>query len=294
MTGGMVYQTVVSSAVLGVIYSLVALGYVVVYRASRVFNFLQAQFMYFGALFFTTVYAGDTVWGFVWGLLLACVVAGVGGGLIYVLVIQRTAGEPHWIQMLLTLFLGIAGVNLAQLIWGSNPRFLQLPLESVTWQLPGGAVLTRVDLIIFLTGSALCAALYWLLTVSPMGVRLRATAENPDLAAYSGMRLSVWIGVAWGIAAVVGVVAAVSFGLRVPLDPAITEIGLLAFPAAMIGGMDSVKGCFVGGLILALVQQFAAVLWDVQTSIAVGFAVVLVVLVARPRGLFGAPIVDRV
>jgi branched-chain amino acid transport system permease protein len=294
MTGGMAYQTVVSAAVLGVVYSLVALGYVVVYRASRVFNFLQAQFMYFGALFFTTVYTGDTLWGFIWGLLLACFVAGVMGGLIYVLVIQRTAGEPHWIQMLLTLFLGIAGVNLGQLIWGSDPRFVEFPMEAITWQLPGGAVLTRVDLIILVAGLGLCAALYWLLTVSPMGIRLRATAENPGLAAYSGMRLSVWIGLAWAIAAVVGVVAAVSFALRVPLDPTITEIGLLAFPAAMIGGMDSVKGCFVGGLILALVQQFAAVLWDVQTSIAAGFAVVLVVLVVRPRGLFGAPIVDRV
>jgi branched-chain amino acid transport system permease protein len=290
----MAYQTFVSALVVGVIYSLVALGYVVVYRASRVFNFLQAQFLYFGALLFTTVWGGTTVTSFVAALLLTVLIVGLGGALLYAFVIHRTAGQPHWIQMLLTMFLGIAGLNIAQLIWGSDPRFVRAPGERVNWSLPGGAVIGRVDVIILVAGVLLWWGLYWLLTVSPMGVRLRATAENSTLSAYSGMRLTMWFGVAWAIAAGVGVLAGVSFALRSPVDPTITEIGLLAFPAAMIGGMDSVKGCLVGALILALVQQYAAVLWDVQTSIAAGFAVVLLVLMVRPRGLYGSPIVDRV
>jgi branched-chain amino acid transport system permease protein len=196
--------------------------------------------------------------------------------------------------MLLTMFLGIAGLNIAQLIWGSAPRFLDVPGDRVNWSLPGGAVINRADVAILVTGVVLWMILYWLVTVSPMGVRLRATSENSTLSAYSGMPLTVWFGVAWAIAAAVGVIAGVSFAVRLPVDPTITEIGLLAFPAAMIGGMDSIKGCMAGGLILALVQQYAAVIWDTQTSIAAGFAVVLVVLIVRPRGLFGSPIVDRV
>jgi len=294
MTAAMAYQTLVSAVVLGVIYSLIALGYVVVYRASRVFNFLQAQFMYFGALLFITVWSGDDLGTFVLALIATTVIVGVLGALLYVAVIHRTAGQPHWIQMLLTMFLGIAGLNIAQLIWGSDPRFTTFPMEKAAWTLPGGAVLTRVDAIIVIFGIGLWFGLYWLLTVSPMGVRLRATAENSSLAAYSGMRLTNWFGVAWAIAAATSVIAGISFALRVPIDPTVTEIGLMAFPAAMIGGMDSVKGCLFGALILALVQQFAGVIWDVQTSIAAGFAVVLVVLIVRPRGLFGTPIVDRV
>lgn len=294
MSLDMAYQTVVSAAVVGVIYSLIALGYVVVYRASRVFNFLQAQFLFFGALLFITLWSGDDVGTFVLALVATVVIVGLGGAALYALVIHRTTGQPHWIQMLLTMFLGIAGLNIAQLIWGSDPRFLSAPGERVNWSLPGGAVISRVDVMILITGVVLWLALYWLLTVSPMGVRLRATSENSTLSAYSGMPLTLWFGVAWAIAAAVGVIAGVSFALRVPVDPTITEIGLMAFPAAMIGGMDSVKGCLVGAMILALVQQFAAVLWDVQTSIAAGFAVVLLVLMVRPRGLYGSPIVDRV
>ncbi|MCK5892587.1 branched-chain amino acid ABC transporter permease [Aeromicrobium sp.] len=294
MSIDMAYQTVVSAAVVGVIYSLIALGYVVVYRASRVFNFLQAQFLYFGALLFITLWGGDSLATFALALVATTIVVGIGGAALYALVIHRTAGQPHWIQMLLTMFLGIAGLNIAQLVWGSDPRFLSAPGERVNWTLPGGAVISRVDVVILVGGVLLWLALYWLLTVSPMGVRLRATAENSTLSAYSGMPLTRWFGVAWAIAAAVGVLAGVSFAMRVPVDPTITEIGLMAFPAAMIGGMDSVKGCLVGAMILALVQQFAAVLWDVQTSIAAGFAVVLLVLMIRPRGLYGSPIVDRV
>ncbi|KQW45042.1 hypothetical protein ASC77_19875 [Nocardioides sp. Root1257] len=290
----MAYQTLMSALVVGVIYSLVALGYVVVYRASRVFNFLQAQFLYFGALLFISLWGGGGVASFALALVATVLIAAAAAIVLYALVIHRTTGQPHWIQMLLTMFLGIAGLNIAQLIWGSDPRFLDPPGARVNWTLPGGAVISRVDVAILVVGVMLWLALYWLITVSPMGVRLRATSENSTLSAYSGMPLMVWFGVAWAIAAAVGVVAGVSFAVRLPVDPTITEIGLLAFPAAMIGGMDSIKGCLVGGLILALVQQYTAVIWDTQTSIAAGFAVVLLVLIVRPRGLFGSPIVDRV
>lgn len=294
MSTGMAYQTLVGALVVGVIYSLVALGYVVVYRASRVFNFLQAQFLYFGALLFITLWGGGGVTSFALALLATVLIVAAAGAVLYAVVIHRTTGQPHWIQMLLTMFLGIAGLNIAQLIWGSDPRFLDVPGDRVNWSLPGGAVIGRDDVAILVTGVVLWLILYWLITVSPMGVRLRATSENSTLAAYSGMPLTLWFGVAWAIAAAIGVVAGVSFAVRLPVEPSITEIGLLAFPAAMIGGMDSIKGCLAGGLILALVQQYTAVIWDTQTSIAAGFAVVLVVLIVRPRGLFGSPIVDRV
>ncbi len=288
------YNTFISSLVLGVIYSLVALGYVVVYRASRVFNFTHPQFMLFGALLFTTLHKGDSVLDFVTAVVISMVAIGLAGAATYYLVVHRTVGQPHWVQMILTMGLGIALVNVAQLIWGSEVRFLSLPGGKVRWELPGGGLVTRTDLVIVVVGVALCAALYWLLTVSPMGIRLRATAENATLAAYSGIRLGLWFSVAWAIAAGAAVVAGVCYSLRVPVDPTLADVGLVAFPAAMIGGMDSIEGCFVGALILGMIQQFSSVLWGAQASTALTFAAVMVILVVRPRGLFGAPIADRV
>jgi len=288
------YNTFVSALVVGVIYSLVALGYVVVYRASRVFNFVHPQFMLFGALVFTSVRSGDGALPFVWALVGSAVLVAVMGALLYVIVVHKSVGQPHWVQMILTMGLGIAGVNIAQLFWGSDIRFVQPPFEHVSWDLPGGAVFSRTDLLIVVIGVALWAALYWLLTVSPMGIRLRATAENSTLAAYSGVKLRLWFAVAWAVAAGAAVVAGVCYSMRVPLDPTITDVGLVAFPAAMIGGMDSIGGCFVGAIILGLVQQYSSALWGVQASTATTFAAVLVILVVRPRGLFGAPIADRV
>lgn len=294
MSGIIAYNTFVSAIVLGVIYSLIALGYVVVYRASGVFNFAHPQFMFLGALLFTTFYSGGGLAGFLLAVLIAVTVISAVGAAVYFGVVHLTLGRPHWIQMVLTMGLGIVGLNVAQWVWGTDTRFAKFPYKTVTWVLPGGARLGRTDLIIVIVGVALSAFLYWLLTVSPMGVRLRAIAENPTLSAYAGIRLGLWFSVAWAIAAAAAVVAGICYALRTPIDPSLTEVGLLAFPAAMIGGMDSVKGCFVGALILAIVQQFCAQLWGTDSSIAISFATVLVVLVVRPRGLFGAPISDRV
>lgn len=289
------YSTLVSALVLGVIYSLVSLGYVVVYRSCRVFNFMHPQFMFMGALLFTTLSASNaTTMSFAMAMVGATAVTAVFGALVYLLVVHRSVGQPHWIQMVLTMGLGIASVNIAQLIWGTSTRFPALPFQRTTWALPGGARVTSTDLFVVVAGLALCGALYWLLTASPLGVRLRATAENSTLAAYCGIHLGRWFGVAWALAAAAAVVGGVCYSLRVPLDPSITDVGLMAFPAAMIGGMDSIEGSFVGALILGIVQQFTAVLWGPQASVAASFSVVLIVLVVRPRGLFGAPVSDRV
>lgn len=288
-----IYNTLVSSIVLGGIYSLVVVGYVVVYRASHVFNFVHPQFMLVGALLFSTI-AGSSILGFALGAIVSMLAVSVAGGLLYLAVVHRSAGQPHWIQMILTMGLGIAGLNFAQLVWGAGFRFVDLPVTRVAWGIPGGAVVPNTDVILLVVSATLGAVLYWILVRSPLGVRLKATAEDPQLAAYSGVRLGLWFSVAWAIAAAAAVVGGIGYASRVVLDPALAEVGLLAFPGAMIGGMDSIKGAYVGALILALTQQFASLFWGAQTATPVAFSLVLVVLIFRPRGLFGAPVVERV
>jgi branched-chain amino acid transport system permease protein len=293
MTGVEFANTLVSSLVLASVFSLVTLGYVVVYRASGVFNFLHPEFMLYGALLFTT-FIQPGVLGFGWALLASTVVVTIGACVVYALIVHRAAGQPHWVQMILTMGLAIAGLNLAQLLFGSDPRYIELPFERQRWTLPGGASLTSNDVFIVATGVVVSGVLLWVLTRSSLGVRLRATSENPLLSAYSGIRLGRNFAIAWGIAAAAAVVGGVAYSTRVPVDATLTEVGLLAFPAAMIGGMDSVGGALVGSLILATIQQFANAYFGPQAATAIAFGIVLVILVVRPRGLFGSQLVERV
>lgn len=293
MTSQEFINTLVASAVLGSVFSLVTIGYVVVYRASHVFNFMHPQFMLFGALLYTSFYE-DGYFNFAWSVLLSMLIVTVVGALTYVVVVDRAATLPHWIQMVMTLGLSIVALNVAQVMFGPSLRFLKIPLVDAVWRLPGDARLTKIDLAVFITGVLLFAGLYWLLVKSPIAFRLSATAADPTLAAYSGINLRFWFAVAWAIAAAAAVVGGIAYSVRIPVDSSLTNVGLAAFPAAMLGGMDSIHGAFIGSFILAALLQFSTFTFGAEVATALAFSLVVVVLVFRPRGLFGSPVVERV
>jgi branched-chain amino acid transport system permease protein len=286
-------NTLISAVVLGSIFSLVALGFVVVYRASKVFNFLHPEFMYIGVLIVTSL-QGATGQFFVWAVLAALAAVVAFSCATYMVIIYRTSSQPHWMQMILTFGLGIVVLNLAQLFWGAGLHFLHPPMPSGQWSTPGGGVLSASDAIIVAIAVALNAALFWVLTISPIAIRLKATAEDATLASYFGIKLRIWFSVAWGLAAAAAVVAGITYSTRVPADAGLTDVGLLVFPAAIIGGMDSIAGAYIGSYILALVNQFASALFGADAATPLTFAVVLLVLVFRPGGLLGSPVVERV
>ncbi|TMF00704.1 MAG: branched-chain amino acid ABC transporter permease [Chloroflexi bacterium] len=283
----------VSALVLGSIYALITVGYVVVFRASGIFNFLHPDLMLIGALTYTTFAGTDNGVGFSVAVVVSVLAVSVLGGLIYVASVDRTSGMPHWIQMILTMGLSIAAVNAAQLVWGGNLRHLTLPYPNTTVDLPGVRT-TTTDLIIVVVSVVLCTFLYWLLTRSSFAIGFRAAAENPVLAAYHGIQLRRWYGGAWALASGAAVVAGLAYSSKVPLDPSLVNVGLLAFPAALLGGMDSISGAFIGALVLALVQQVAAVQFGTQSAVPLSYAVALVVLMLRPQGLFGQRVLTRV
>lgn len=293
MTAQQFVNTLVASAVLGSVFSLVTIGYIVVYRASHVFNFMHPQFMLFGALFYTSFYK-DGYASFTWAVLLSMAIVTAVGALTYLLVVDRAATLPHWVQMVLTLGLSICALNIAQIMFGPNLRFLRVPLTDEIWRLPADGRLTKIDLAVFITGVLLFAVLYWLLVKSPIAYRLEATAADPMLAAYSGINLRFWFAVAWAVAAAAAVVGGIAYSVRIPVDTSLTNVGLAAFPAAMLGGMDSIHGAFIGSFILAILVQFTTLTWGAEVATAVAFSLVVVVLVVRPRGLFGSPVVERV
>jgi branched-chain amino acid transport system permease protein len=254
---------------------------------------MHPQFMLLGALLYTSFYKGGYV-SFVWAVGLSMVLVTALAAAIYVLIVDRAAALPHWVQMILTLGLSICSIDLIQLRWGSNLRFLRLPLTIKVWHIPADAVVTNMDVAVLVTGSVLAGVLFWLLTKSPLAYRLDATAADPTLAAYSGISLRFWFAVAWAIAAAAAVIGGIAYSTRIPVDTSLIDVGLLAFPAAMLGGMDSIHGAFIGAFILAVIQQFGTLLVGSEVSTAIAFSLVVLVLVFRPRGLFGSPVVERV
>lgn len=285
--------TIINSLVLASALSLVTLGYVVVFRASRVFNFAQPDLMLIGAFIYLSVYEPG-VPGAVFATLVALVVVGAIAWILYVVVLDRAAGEHHWMQMILTMGVSIVAVNVVQLIWGGHVRFLELGAPPERIELVDGVTLTTVDLTVLVVGIALSAFFYWVLSASPLAFRLKATAENPALAAYCGIRLRRWFGIAWALGGGAAAVGGIVYASRVPVDTALVDVGLVAFPAALLGGMDSVSGAFVGAIILAFVQQFATALISPEIATPLSFALALLVLLFRPRGLFGSVAVERV
>jgi branched-chain amino acid transport system permease protein len=282
-----------SALVLGSIYALITVGYVVVFRASGIFNFLHPDLMLIGALTYTSFGGTDSGLGFGVAVTISVVAVSLLGGLAYLVFVDRTAGMPHWIQMILTMGLAIAAINAAQLVWGGNLRHLSLPYPNATLDLYAFKT-TTTDVIIVVVSIVLCGFLYWLLTRSSFAIGFRAAAENPVLAAYHGIRLRRWYGGAWALASGAAVLAGLAYSSKVPLDPSLANVGLLAFPAALLGGMDSILGAFVGALILALVQQFAAAQFGTQSAVPLSYAVALIVLMLRPQGLFGQRVLTRV
>jgi branched-chain amino acid transport system permease protein len=286
-------NTLISVIVLGSIYSLVTVGYVVVFRASRVFNFLHPQLMFIGALMFTSVASGGVA-GFLMGTVVSVVAMALLGGVVYLVAVHRTLGQDHWIQTILTMGLGVAFLNAAQFIWSPNYRIVKPPFKEVTWSIAGGGKVSSTDVLIVVSSATLSAALYWALSRSSWGLRFRATAEDPALCAYGGMRLKWWFCAAWAVAAAAAAIAGIGYSMRVPVDPGLSEVGLAAFPAAMIGGMDSISGAFAGAFVLAFIQQYGTAFWGPTVATPIAFACVLLLLVFRPNGLFGSQQVGRV
>jgi branched-chain amino acid transport system permease protein len=289
------YSSVIFAIVLGAIYVMVTLGYVVVYRASKVFNFAHPEFMLVGALAFTTFYGSAKGLGsFIGALLGAIALTAVVGALVYWLTIRRLGAQPHWVQMILTLGVSILALNVAELIWGTDTRNVSLPLHDHVFSIGSGVQVTITDLVVVVACLVLGVGLYLLLTKSPIGSRLNATAENPVLASSCGIRVERWLALSWAIAAGAAVVGGVAYSLQVPLTPGLTDVGLLVFPAAMIGGVDSISGAIVGAFLLALVQEITTTFWNQDAATGVCFLVALVFLVFKPQGLFGRREVERV
>ncbi len=283
----------------GVMYSLVALGFVLIYKASGVFNFAQGAMVFFAAL--TLVSLTERGVGFSAAFLITFAVM-----VVLALAIERLVLRPLVNQPQITLFMATIGLTfvlegLSQLVWGSQPHGLELglPDEPLEWlAAKAGINISQFDLFAALIAGVLVAGLAVFFQATRIGRALRAVADDHQAALAVGIPLQYIWAIVWAVAGFVALVAGLMWGARNGVQYALTFLALKALPVLILGGFESVPGAIVGGLIIGASEKVA----EVYLGPSVGggieswfpYVLALVFLLARPQGLFGEKIIERV
>lgn len=280
-------QLAVNIAVLASIYALISCGYVLIYRTSRVLNLAHGELMMLGAYgLFTTasLFGRHPLAAIAMSALLALVV----GVLVYVVLMRRMTGESVLAAVLTTIALGILLRGAMVLVFGAQEQH-PLPLlgfENAAIAI-GDARISAVSLTLVLATAAVYLGLWAFLRFTVWGIRMRAAGQNPLLAAQRGIGLHAIYALAWGLATLTAGLAGMLIACDAALDQTMVMIGLKAFPAALVGGLDSLLGALVGALVVAAAEVLLIYYVDPLLSDVVPFAVLLAMLVFRPWGLFG-------
>jgi len=283
----------------GVMYSLVALGFVLIFKASGVFNFAQGSMVFFAALTFVSlVERGMNAWLALGVTLAAMVALGVA--------IERVVLRPLVNQPPITLFMATIGLTfvlegVSQLAWGSQPHNLELgvpdvPMEwlSQRWNIN----ISQFDLFAALVAGVLVGVLAVFFQKTRIGRALRAVADDHQAALAVGIPLQhIWT-IVWGVAGFVALVAGLMWGARNGVQYSLTFVALKALPVLLIGGFESIPGAIIGGLIIGATEKLAEVYLGPMVGGGIeswfAYVVALLFLLVRPEGMFGEKHIDRV
>ena len=281
-------QLVVNIVVLASIYAMIACGYVLIYRVSRVLNLAHGELMMLGAYLLVTtasMFSGNPLAAIAIAVVLSLIV----GVLVYVLLIRKMTGEMVLAAVLTTVALGILLRGLMVLIWSAQQQYpgAALGLANPALVLPGGGRISTFAAAVVAANAFAYGALFLFLQFGRWGVRIRAAGQNPLFAAQRGINLHAVYALAWGLSTLTGSIAGMLIALDSGLTGSMATIGLKAFPAALVGGLDSLLGALFGAGIVAAAEILSIQYIDPLLSDVVPFLVLIVALVVRPWGLFG-------
>lgn len=288
-------ETLIGGLLAGTMYSLVAIGFVLIYKASGVFNFAQGAMLLFAALTFVSLQEQGLP--FALALLLTMVVMAIGA-----IVIERTVLRPLVNRSQITLFMATLGLSfviegLAQGLMGAQVRALDLGIEDVPLFL-GEVMVSQFDLVAAATAAVLVVVLALLFNRTRIGVSLRAVADDTRAALSIGINLNRIWQIVWAVAGIVGLVAGLLWGARQGVQFSLSLVVLKALPVLIIGGFTSIGGAIAGGLIVGAAENLA----EVYIGPAIGggitpwfaYFLALVFLYIHPAGLFGERAIERV
>lgn len=311
MNWPLVPQQVVTGILNGGIIALIALGIVLIFKASEVFNFAHGHMVMLGA-FFTWWFAGGSESGdelfnlpFWAALALALLLSGLLGLLIERLALRPMTGQPLLAIVLMTLGLAQLLEGVASVLFGVQPKqnFPAPFNQSDVFRIPfpgafNDTIILKKTLVAAFVISILAAALLiFLFQRTRTGLAMRATSENHEVARSVGIRVSRVFGLSWAAAGIVATLGGVLLASLTGASLSLSTVALIAFPAILLGGLDSLPGAIAGGLIVGLVQALVqtSTLIQVRNSAEIApYVLLLLALVIRPEGLFGQKRIERV
>lgn len=287
-------QVLVGGIALGCIYSLVGMGFVVMYRATKVLSLAQGNFMVLGALIFyslTTSAKLSAAIAFLPSLIIVAILAGT----IYRLIFARVSGGEPWIASIGTVGLSLILAFFTSLFWGSGTRELPALVQGSVVSFGGVSSLSATNLFTIGLTLSVAIALIAAIQFTKVGMQMRAVADAPTLAMYLGVKVYWLSGLAWAAGAATAAAAGIAFGLSSIVDPnGLPALGILAFPAIILGGIDSIVGALLGGIIIGIVGNFVSYKFGGNWGTVVTFIILLIVLRFRPYGLLGSQDASRV
>jgi branched-chain amino acid transport system permease protein len=270
-------------------YALLGMGYVLIYRATRVLNLAHGDLMVFGAYLFwqALVTSGGNL---TLSIMAAALGATLLGATVYLGVMRPLASYPVAVGVLATIALGLVLRTIVTVIWSAQTRY---PAELLGQTgrpivLFAGASISGIDTLVIAAAIIATIGFPLLLRLSTVGIEMRCVAENAVLAAQRGINIHRINAFSWAAATVMATVAGIFFSIKARLGPDVWYVGLAGFAPALIGGMDSLKGVIIGAVIVAAAEVLAALYIAPQVAIAAPFLVLLVALWIRPWGIFGS------
>jgi branched-chain amino acid transport system permease protein len=289
-----VLQLLISGIAQGCIYGLIALGFVLIYKATETVSFAQGELMMLGAF---GGLAGMTFLGFPFWLSVVCAIAGMGmfGMLLERIVIRPILGQPAFSIVMLTIGIGYVARGLITMIpgIGTETHTLPVPYKDQIWKV-GGLVLNVEQMVVIAATAVLSAVLFAVFKYSKVGIAMQASSQNQLAAYYMGIPVKRINGLVWGLAAAVAAIAGLLLAPITFVHANMGFIGLKAFPAAVVGGFGSLPGAIVGGLIIGIVESLSGFYLPDGFKDIAAYVVVLIMLMVKPNGLFGEKLRKKV
>jgi branched-chain amino acid transport system permease protein len=287
---------IINGLLVGLMYALVALGFVLIYKATSAINFAQGDLVMLAgyAAAFLLVDLGIP-------LLAAVGIVAVGmvllGFMLERLILRPLVGQPIVSVIMVTIGLSFVLQGLVTILWGANTRRLALPVSDDPIIL-GPVFISPINLVAALIAVAFLVAFGLFFTRSRLGLAMRAVADDQQAAMVVGIKVPSVFALSWGIAGLAATAGGVIWGNQIGVDTFLNLIGLKVFPVVILGGLDSIGGAIIGGLILGIVESLAAGYFDPLvgggTKDFVPYVLMILVLFIRPYGMFGHETIERV
>lgn len=290
-------QLLLTGIAVGFIYGLIAMGFVLIYKSSGVFNFAQAGLVMVGAWFLWSFLSWTALplWA---AIILTMVVSGLLGWVIQFLFLKPLVGQPLFSLVMITIALSAAIDGIVVTIWGG-------PTRTLPFALPGpstvnlGPLLITVEYLWVIGACGIALLIFFaFFKFTKLGLGMRASSDNQMVGLSCGIPLSTTLAWAWILSSVLAAVAGIFLGLRVGLTTQLSMVGMKALPVVLLGGLESLGGALIAGLIIGVAEMLAGAYLDPLVGGGLKdifpFIIMIAILLFRPQGLFGWERIERV